>query len=98
MLITGMARSFSRSLFLISVLVTSVRVTAARSRPRDHHRRYRSGSLFQREEDATLPSGWGLDSACVSDAPAPNRLLSWSDDPTGMTIYSCLNEYVSFAL
>jgi len=98
MLITSMARAFSRSLFLISILATSVRVTTARPGPRDPHGRYRSGSLSQREEDATLPSGWELDSACVSDAPAPNRLLSWSDTPTGMTIYSCLSECVSFTL
>lgn len=39
-----------------------------------------------------LPSGWKLGAACVSDTPDPDRLLSWSDNPTNMTINTCLNE------
>lgn len=39
-----------------------------------------------------LPSGWKLGAACVSDTPDPDRLLSWSDNLTDMTINTCLNE------
>lgn len=47
---------------------------------------------FTKRATLALPSGWKLDAACVSDAPGPDRLLSWSDNLTDMTISTCLNE------
>ena len=58
-----------------------------------------AGSHWSRDTPSTLtasglPGGWKLGAACVSDVAAPNRLLSWNDNPANMTISSCLDEYV----
>lgn len=77
---------FACPLFLISILTASTAASSNGIR----------GTLrpLPKRAGAALPSGWKLGAECVSDAAAPNRLLSWSDSPTNITVNSCLDECV----